>query len=97
MFTRIPSQLSLKDLESWLDATLLPVEPSERFLGNLRARLIRYHGGRPMSGWMLIAIFASVLLLGLTIMGLFIRILLAIAAVLQSKNRQRRVKKAIAL
>lgn len=68
-----PIRMDNKQIEQMLADTLVPVEPSPKFLRKLRARLVRYHGGQRFSWWMLIVVSASVILIGITLIGLLIR------------------------
>ena len=69
-------KIDRKQLEAWLAQVLVPVEPNPVFLRRLRARLVTYHGGRLFSGWMMVVVLATALLLLITSLGLLIRLLL---------------------
>jgi len=69
-------KIDRKQLETWLAQVLIPVEPNPLFLRRLRARLVTYRGGGLFSGWMMVVVLATALLLGITTLGLFIRFLL---------------------
>jgi hypothetical protein len=90
MFNLEDAKLGKRQLESWLEQALVPVEPSARFLKRLRARLVTYHGGRLFSGWMVIVVLASALLLALTLVGVLLRITLAGVALIAALVRRRR-------
>ncbi|NIS80049.1 MAG: hypothetical protein GTO14_07540 [Anaerolineales bacterium] len=83
-------QLDKKHLERWLAEALVPVEPSARFLRRLRARLVRYHGGRFFSGWMLLVVVATVIILFITVVRLFVRGISAWIGLIGGFGRKRR-------
>ena len=66
-----------KELEARLAQVLVPVEPNPRFLKRLRARLVTYQGGGVFSGWMIVVVLATALLLAITALGLLIRLVLS--------------------
>lgn len=70
--------LTQEKLEDWLTRALIPVEPNPRFLKRLRARLIRYHGGKPFSIWMILAVVTSAILLILFTLASLLRVVLAL-------------------
>ena len=82
--------LSTKELELWLSRTFTPVEPSDAFVKKLRARLIKYHGKQPFSGWMVIGSIAMALMLLLTWFGLGLRMILLLLSLLGIKDRRKR-------
>ncbi|HEY42880.1 MAG TPA: hypothetical protein G4O11_02745 [Anaerolineae bacterium] len=69
-------KMERKDLEARLAQILVPVEPNPRFLKRLRARLVTYQGGGLFSGWMIVVVLATALLLAITALGLLIRLIL---------------------
>lgn len=79
-----------KKIESWLEQSLVPVEPSPAFVRRLRARLVTVHGDRIFSPWMLILVLASVLLLIATWLGIATRLLVALLSLLGLMERRRR-------
>lgn len=66
-------ELSQQDLEEWLETSLVPIEPDATFVRTLKARLIRYSGGKAFSIWMVIGSMAIGLLLILTWLGMLLR------------------------
>ena len=66
--------LNRKQIESLLAEVLTPVEPSSQFVHSLKARLVTYHGGQPLSPWMLFAIFGTAIVLAITSLGMLMRI-----------------------
>lgn len=78
------------DLETKLSKLLVPVEPSAHFSRTLRARLINFEGGQPISGWTLLVLIGTGFLLILASFGLFIRIVLSLIAVLGFLGERRR-------
>lgn len=69
-------KMERKELEDRLAQILVPVEPNPRFLKRLRARLVIYQGGGLFSGWMIVVVLATALLLAITALGLLIRLIL---------------------
>ena len=65
--------LSKQDLEKWLETSLIPIEPDATFIRRLKARLIRYSGGKAFSIWMVIGSAAIGLLLILTWLSMVLR------------------------
>ncbi len=84
------NSLSTKELELWLSRTFIPIEPSDVFVRKLRARLIKYHGKQPFSGWMVIGAIAMALMLLLTWFGLGLRMLLLLLSLIGVKDRRKR-------
>jgi hypothetical protein len=82
------AHLDKKQLEQWLEESLVPVEPSSRFLKRLHARLVTFQGQGALSGWMLVVVFVTALMLGVTVIGLIIRSILAWLNVLGLMNRK---------
>jgi len=82
--------LSTKEIELWLSRTFIPVEPSDAFVRKLRARLIKYHGKQPFSGWMVIGAVAMALMLLLTWLGIGLRMVLLVFSLLRFKDRRKR-------
>ncbi len=78
------------ELEAKLSKVLVPVEPSAHFARSLRARLVNFEGGQPISGWTLLVLIGAGFLLILTSFGLFIRIVLSLIAVLGFIGERRR-------
>lgn len=66
-------QMENKELERILAETLVPVEPRSRFVKRLKARLVHYHGDNIFSGWMVIVFIATIVLVSVTIIRLFVR------------------------
>jgi hypothetical protein len=66
-------QIGNKELEQILAKTLVPVEPRSRFVKRLKARLVHYHGGTLFSGWMIIVVIATIVLVAVTMIRLFVR------------------------
>ncbi len=85
-----PGQLEKKDLERILAETLVPVEPRSRFVKRLKARLVHYHGGNLFSGWMIIVVVASVILVAVTIIRLFVRGISSWGGFINNLSRKRR-------
>src|SRR3972149_3570229 len=64
------------ELEAWLGRVLVPVEPGERFVTRLRARLIELRGARPTRGWIaIVAVIGTGLALAMWL-GLALRLML---------------------
>jgi hypothetical protein len=81
--------LRRKDLEAWLAEVLVPVEPNPRFLRRLKARLVTYQGSGPFSGWMIVVVFATAILLAITTLGLITRLILGWLALIGLLGRKR--------
>jgi hypothetical protein len=79
------------ELEAWLTQVLVPVEPNPRFLKRLRARLVVYQGGGLFSGWMILVVLATALLLAITALGLLVRLIvgwLNLLRLFEKKHRE---------
>jgi hypothetical protein len=87
---RGPVKMERKELEAWLTQVLVPVEPNPRFLKRLRARLVRYQGGGLFSGWMIVVVLATALLLAITAFGLLVRLILGWLNLLGLLGKKRR-------
>ena len=92
MVERKSVEMERKDLEAWLAQVLIPVEPNPRFLRRLRARLVTYQGGGLFSGWMIVVVLATALLLAITALGLVIRLILGWLHLLGILGRKRSEK-----
>ena len=91
MVERKSVKMERKDLEAWLAQVLVPVEPNPLFLRRLRARLVTYQGGGLFSGWMIVVVLATALLLAITTVGLVIRLILGwlnLLGILGCKRRE---------
>ncbi|MEW6566711.1 MAG: hypothetical protein AB1449_00805 [Chloroflexota bacterium] len=86
------SELSGKQLEAWLSRVLVPVEPSPRFMGSLRARLVTYQGQQFPSVWFVVGVAASLLLILGAVVTHAIRTLLAVGSVVATVRQRRRAE-----
>ena len=82
-------QIEKKELERRLAETLIPVEPRGRFVKRLRARLVHYHGDRVFSGWMLLVVFTTAILVFVTLLRLFVRGVSRWGGLIRGLNRRR--------
>jgi hypothetical protein len=82
-------KLKRKEIEAWLADVLVPVEPNPRFLRRLKARLVTYRGKGLFSGWMIVVVFTTVILLAITALGLITRLILGWLALLGLIGRNR--------
>lgn len=90
-------RLTTEGLENWLSEAFVLVEPSAKFVKRLKARLIRYHGHSPFSGWVILGAFAMALMLLLTWIGLALRIILLIFSLIGVIDRKRKSRKSSTL
>ncbi len=88
-------RLDRKRIEQLLEDSLIPVEPSTSFVSDLRARLVTVQGGQVLSPWMLILILASVVIFIASVLGLVLRVLLALLGLVGLMERRRRSSKAL--
>ena len=88
-------RLNRKRIEQLLEDSLVPIEPSTSFVSDLRARLITVRGGQVLSPWMLILIMASVVIFIASVLGLVLRVLLALLGLVGLMERRRRSSKAL--
>lgn len=79
-----------KDLESLLSQVLVPVEPNSGFVRNLRANLVLVDGRRRFSGWMILVVLGTMLLILVTWIGLILRFILSWVGVLNRIASSRR-------
>ena len=86
------ASLSKQRMEELLADIFVPIEPSVQFVQRLRARLVTYSGKGPFSGWMIVVVIATAILLAVTSVGLIIRILLAWVGLIGLLSNRRRVK-----
>ena len=86
------ASLNKKRMEELLSDIFVPVEPSVQFVQRLRARLVTYSGEGPFSGWMIVVVIATAILLAVTSVGLIIRILLAWVSLIGLFSHRRRMK-----
>lgn len=80
------------DLEAWLGKVFVPVEPGERFIARLRARLVELRGARPTRGWMGLLIAIGLLVGGVLWFGAAVRLVLAALAIVGILTQRRRSK-----
>lgn len=78
-----------KQLEAWLAKVLVPVEPSPRFVGRLRARLVTYRGRRFPPVWFVVAAGAALFLVVAAVLGQAVRLVVALVAIAAAVARQR--------
>jgi len=88
-------RLDRKRIEQLLEESLIPIEPSSSFVSDLRARLVTVRGGQVLSPWMLILILASVVIFIASVLGLVLRVLLALLGLVGLMERRRRDSKAL--
>lgn len=86
----VADRLTTKDLENLLAEALVLVEPSAKFVKRLKAKLIRFHGNKPFSGWVILGALAMALMLLLTWLGMALRILLLIFSLIGVIDRKRK-------
>lgn len=79
-----------KDLESLLSQVLVPVEPNSGFVHNLRAKLVLVKGRRKFSGWMILVVLGTMLLILATWIGLILRFVLGWVGVLNRIAHRRK-------
>lgn len=82
-----------RQLEAWLSRVLIPVEPSSGFIGRLRARLVTYQGRKFPTGWLVVAVAVSLLLVIASVVGQVVRVLVVILAILAAVGRQRQERR----
>ncbi len=80
--------ISKKELEHWLAQVFIPVEPSELFIGRLKARLLKYRGKRVFSIWMIIGVVAMVIMLMLTWLGFLLRVFLLLTSLFVDRRQR---------
>lgn len=78
-----------KQLEEWLARVLVPVEPSPRFVGRLRARLVTYQGKRFPTVWFVAAAGAVLLVVIASVLEQAVRLVVALAAIVGAASQQR--------
>ncbi len=81
--------VSKKQIESWLEAALVPVEPSPRFSRRLRARLVQVQGEGLLTGWMAAMLLATLFLMTATWLGFALRAVFGLLAFLGLVERNR--------
>ncbi len=86
--THQPS-VSRKQLENLLAQVLVPVEPDLRFVRTLKARLVTYRGSRIGPIWALAFGVGVATVTTVAVLGLTLRVILALAGVIGSVSRQR--------
>jgi hypothetical protein len=65
-----------EDIERMLGEILIPVSPSDTFLKRLRARLVVYQGGNPLNPWTIVVVLATMILVLVAGLGLFMRVII---------------------
>jgi hypothetical protein len=79
-----------EDLETLLSQVLVPVEPNSGFVHNLRAKLVLVDGQRKFSGWMILVVLGTMLLILVTWIGLILRFILGWVGILNRIASRRR-------
>ncbi len=75
--------LSRQELERLLEETLVPVEPEAAFAERLRARLVAIQGSARPAAWLVWLVGGAILVLVMTVLGLLLRVVLALVGLLQ--------------
>jgi hypothetical protein len=75
-------EFSRQDVEGLLRSALQPVEPNERFVRRLRARLVRYRGRDVPTVWAVVGGLAIATLLVFALFGTALRFLLQLLGTL---------------
>jgi len=88
-------RLNRKRIEQLLEESLIPVEPSQSFVSDLRARLVTVKGDQLLSPWMIVLILASIVIFIASALGIALRVLLALLGLVGIMERQRRGSKAL--
>ena len=83
-----PDPLDKKSLTSWLERSLVPVEPSPEFVQKLRGRLVLVEGDPVLSPWMVVILLVSVVLIIATWFGLGLRLLIGLLALIGLLQRK---------
>ena len=83
-------QMDKKEIERILAETLVPVEPSGRFVKRLKGRLVHYHGGNIFSGWMVLVVAATIILVAVTIIRLILRGISLWGGLIRNLSRKQR-------
>jgi hypothetical protein len=79
---------SRRDLEDLLRRALVPVEPDDRFLRRLKARLVRYSGSEVPKGWAVVGGLAIAVLVLLAAFSLAFRLFLELLGILGLLERR---------
>lgn len=79
-----------EDLERMLKEILVPVSPSDTFLRRLKARLVVYQGGNPLNPWTIVVVLATMVLIMVAGMGLFLRVIVGWIGLFGLLNQRRR-------
>lgn len=82
------SKFSRPAIEGLLEAALVPVEPDQRFIRRLKARLVRYEGKGMSPIWAVAAGLAIATLLVVASMGVALRLLLTILSLIGNDRRR---------
>jgi hypothetical protein len=80
-----------KDIERMLGEILVPVSPSDTFIKRLRARLVVYRGGNPLNPWTIVVVIATMILLLVAGLGLFLRVIIGwigLLGLLEQRRKQ---------
>jgi len=75
-------RLKASELEAWLGQVLVPVEPRERFVTRLRAKMVELRGARPTRGWVTLLAVLGAGLAAVIWLGAAMRLVLAAAAII---------------
>jgi hypothetical protein len=81
-----------RDIERMLGEILVPVRPSDTFLRRLRARLVVYQGGSPLNPWTIVVVLATMVLILVAGLGLFLRVIVGWIGLLGLLDQRKRSK-----
>ena len=87
--------LDRKRIEQLLEESLVPIEPSPKFVSDLRARLVTVKGARVLSPWVLVLLLASMVIFILSAFGFVLRLVLGLLGLIGLMERRRRQSKAL--
>lgn len=77
-----------KEIEAWLQEIMVPVEPDERFVRRLQARLVRVRGGWLSSAWAIIGAVAVATVMLMAIFSLALRAFLSLLSLIGLLERR---------
>lgn len=77
-----------RDIEAWLKEIMIPVDPDEKFVQRLKARLVRVRGGLLSTGWAIIGAVAVATVVLMAIFGLALRAFLGLLSLVGLLERR---------
>lgn len=82
------NRVTRSEIESLLQQIMVPVDPDEKFVKRLQAKLVRVEGGALSTGWAIIGAVAIATVVLMTIFGFALRLFLSLLSLIGLLERR---------